>query len=58
MDLSKKRTKLMVFIVSFSWLRHGQSHPVHGCRIKPGISSYVSGSFYNQPDGSQQAANP
>jgi hypothetical protein len=43
------------FIISFSRLRHGQSHPVHGYRIKPGFSFDVS-DFYNQPDGLFQTA--
>jgi hypothetical protein len=31
------------FMISFSWLRRGQSHPVHDCRIKTGLSFDVSG---------------
>jgi hypothetical protein len=32
-------------ITSLSRLRRGQSHPAHGCRIKPGFSFYVSGTI-------------
>jgi hypothetical protein len=33
------------FIISFLRLRHGQSHPAHSYRIKPGFSFDVSGFF-------------
>jgi hypothetical protein len=40
---------LHIFVISFPRLRHGQSHPAHSYRIKPGFSFDVSG--FLQPTG-------